>query len=54
MSYKFFGQTINGSASVLYGTHHFAFGVEIPDPVIQNHTSFLSLVYLTLYLQALY
>lgn len=34
MSYKFFGQTINGSASVLYGTHHFAFGVDIPDPVV--------------------
>lgn len=36
MSYKYFGQTINGSASVLYGTHHFAFGVDIPDPVIQK------------------
>lgn len=36
MSYKYFGQTINGSASVLYGTHHFAFGVDIPDPVVQT------------------
>lgn len=32
MSYKYFGQTINGSASVLYGTHNFVFGYDDPTP----------------------
>lgn len=32
MSYKYFGQTINGSASVLYGTPNFVFGYDDPTP----------------------